>query len=88
MRAWSPRAGGGLSYNRINNTVWSDERLNPPFFANAFATVQDNVPILYTLGPNYPPNPALGRGLDANGGIVGARIDLRVIDPETTLPYS
>lgn len=82
------RAGGGVSYNRINNTVWSDERLNPPFFANAFATVQDNVPIVYALGPNYPPNPALARGLDENGGIRGARIDLRVIDPETTLPYS
>jgi hypothetical protein len=82
------RAGGGVTYNRINNTVWSDERLNPPFFANAFATVQDNVPIVYTRGPDYPPNPALARGLDANGGIRGARIDLRVIDPETTLPYS
>lgn len=82
------RAGGGVSYNRINNTVWSDERLNPPFFANAFASVQDNVPIVYTLGPDYPPNPALSRGLDANGGIRGARIDLRVIDPQTTLPYS
>ena len=81
------RAGGGLTYNRINNTVWSDERLNPPFFANAFATVQDGIPILYTLGPNYPPNPALSRGLDENGGLRGARIDLRVIDPETTLPY-
>jgi hypothetical protein len=82
------RAGGGVSYNRINNTVWSDERLNPPFFANAFATVQDGIPIVYTKGPNYPTNPALGRGLDENGGIRGARIDLRVIDPETTLPYS
>jgi TonB dependent receptor-like, beta-barrel len=82
------RAGGGLSYNRINNTNWSDERLNPPFFANAFATIQDNIPIVYTLGPNYPQNPALGRGLDQNGGIKGARIDLRVIDPEATLPYS
>ncbi len=82
------RAGGGVSYNRINNTVWSDERLNPPFFANAFATVQDGIPIVYTVGPNYPPNPALARGLDENGGIRGARIDLRVIDPETTLPYS
>jgi carboxypeptidase family protein len=82
------RAGGGISYNRINNTVWSDERLNPPFFANAFATVQDNIPIVYSIGPDYPPNPALGRGLDANGGIRGARIDLRVIDPETTIPYS
>jgi hypothetical protein len=82
------RAGGGVTYNRINNTVWSDERLNPPFFANAFANVQDAIPILYTLGPNYPPNPALGRGLDDRGGIRGARIDLRVIDPEVTLPYS
>jgi len=82
------RAGGGLSYNRINNTVWSDERLNPPQFANAFAQLGDNIPILYTLGPNYPQNPALSRGLDANGGIRGARIDLRVIDPEVNLPYS
>jgi Carboxypeptidase regulatory-like domain len=82
------RTGGGLSYNRINNTVWSDERLNPPFFANAFATVQDNIPIVYTLGPDYPPNPALNRGFDENGGLRGARIDLRVIDPATTLPYS
>jgi hypothetical protein len=81
-------APAAASYNRINNTVWSDERLNPPFFANASATVQDGIPILYTLGPNYPPNPALSRGLDENGGIRGARIDLRVIDPETTLPYS
>jgi hypothetical protein len=82
------RAGGGLTYNRINNTVWSDERLNPPQFANAFASVQDGIPILYTLGPNYPQNPALSRGLDENGGIRGARIDLRVIDPQATLPYS
>lgn len=82
------RAGGGLSYNRINNTVWSDERLNPPQFANAFATIQDNVPIAYTRGPIYPPNPALSRGLDQNGGIRGARVDLRVIDPNATLPYS
>ena len=51
------RAGGGLSYNRINNTVWSDERLNPPFFANANATVQDGVPLLYTLGPELSAEP-------------------------------
>jgi hypothetical protein len=77
-----------VSYNRINNTVWSDERLNPPQFANAFANVQDNIPIVYTLGPVYPQNPALSRGLDERGGILGARVDLRVIDPEATLPYS
>jgi hypothetical protein len=50
--------------------------------------VQDGVPIVYTLGPDYPQNPALSRGLDERGGIRGARIDLRVIDPNVKLPYS
>ena len=95
--AWDPkgdattvfRGGAGVSYNRINNTVFSDERLNPPQFAQATTNIQDpSVPILYTLGPDYPPNPALGRGLDANGGIRGARVALRVVDPETVIPYS
>jgi hypothetical protein len=94
--AWDPggnarfvvRAGAGLTYNRINNTVFSDERLNPPQFAAATASIQDpSVPILYTLGP-YPPNPALGRGLDERGGIRGARVELRVVDPAIGLPYS
>ena len=81
------RAGGGTSYNRVNNTVFSDERLNPPQFAQAATTVQDaSAPILYTLGPTYPPNPALGRGLDANGGIRGARVALRVVDPAVQSP--
>jgi hypothetical protein len=82
------RAGGGLSYNRINNTVFSDERLNPPQFASAAATVQDGIPLLYTLGPTYPANPALGRGLDALGGIRGARVDLRAMDSDVVTPYS
>jgi hypothetical protein len=94
--AWDPkgdarfvvRGGAGLSYNRINNTAFSDERLNPPQFAAATASVQDpSVAILYTLGPTYPANPALGRGLDANGGIRGSRVDLRVVDPALQLPY-
>jgi hypothetical protein len=81
------RGGAGISYNRINNTVFSDERLNPPQFAQAATTIQDaSVPILYTLGPTYPPNPALGRGLDANGGIRGARVALRVVDPALEIP--
>lgn len=94
--AWDPkgdatlvfRAGTGVSYNRINNTVWSDEKFNPPQFASAAASIQNSVPMLYTLGPNYPANPALGRGVDANGGIIGARVNLRVIDPGTTTPYA
>ncbi|HEY3381018.1 MAG TPA: TonB-dependent receptor [Vicinamibacterales bacterium] len=94
--AWDPtttgrmvvRGGWGISYNRINNTVWSDEKFNPPQFAQATAGVQNGTPIVYTLGPNYPDNPALGRGVDANGGIKGARVALRVIDPATTTPYS
>jgi hypothetical protein len=84
---WVVRGGAGVSYNRINNTVYSDERLNPPQFAQASTTIQDpSVKIAYTLGPNYPENPALGRGLDANGGIQGARVALRVIDPQIVLP--
>jgi hypothetical protein len=94
--AWDPkgdatfvvRGGAGLSYNRINNTAFSDERLNPPLFASASTSVQDpSVGILYTLGPSYPANPALGRGLDANGGIRGSRVALRVVDPDLQLPY-
>jgi hypothetical protein len=80
------RAGGGLSYNRLNNTTFSDERLNPPQFAQAVASIQNGVPIVYALGPSYPDNPALGRGLDANGGIRGARVALRVIDPNAQTP--
>jgi hypothetical protein len=94
--AWDPtsngalviRGGAGLSYNRINNTVFSDERLNPPQFASAAASVQDGIPLLYTLGPTYPENPALGRGLDALGGIRGARVDLRAMDSEAVTPYA
>lgn len=80
------RAGFGKSFNRINNTVFSDERLNPPQFAHAFGSVQDGTPIVYSLGPNFAPNPALGRGLDEKGGIIGARVALRVVDPELAMP--
>jgi hypothetical protein len=80
------RAGFGKTYNRINNTVFTDERLNPPQFAHAFGSVQDGTPIVYSLGPNFTPNAALGRGLDANGGIVGARVELRVVDPSLEMP--
>lgn len=94
--AWDPagdaqlvvRGGAGVSYNRINNTAFSDERLNPPLFAAATTSIQTpSVPIVYTLGPSYSPNPALGRGLDENGGIRGARVELRAIDPAITIPY-
>jgi len=80
------RAGFGKTYNRINNTAYSDERLNPPQFAHAFGSVQDGTPIVYSLGPNFAPNPALGRGLDENGGLIGSRVALRVVDPELEMP--
>ena len=80
------RAGFGKSYNRINNTVFSDERLNPPQFAQAFGSVQDGTPIVYSLGPDFAVNTALGRGLDARGGIIGARVALRVVDPALEMP--
>ena len=80
------RAGGGISYNRPNNTTFSDERLNPPQFAHAFGSIQDGTPIVYSLGPDFALNTALGRGVDARGGIVGARVGLVVIDPELVIP--
>ncbi len=80
------RGGYGMSYNRINNTVFSDERLNPPQFAHAFGSVQDGTPIVYSLGPDFTPNEALGRGLDERGGIRGARVDLRVVDADVITP--
>jgi hypothetical protein len=80
------RAGFGRTFNRINNTVFTDERLNPPQFAHAFGSVAEGTPIVYSLGPDFAPNPALGRGLDENGGLVGARVDLRVVDPQLEMP--
>ena len=32
------RGGAGVSYNRINNTVWTGEWQNPPHFAQASTT--------------------------------------------------
>jgi hypothetical protein len=94
--AWDPSSNGalvfhggvGVSYNRVNNTNYTDERLNPPLFAAATASIPNGVPMLYTLGPAYPNNPALGRGVDAHGGILGARVNLRVIDPNLVTPYA
>lgn len=80
------RGGGGISYNRINNTVFSDERLNPPQFARAVGSIQDGTPIVYSLGPDFRINAALGRGIDPRGGIIGARVSLRVVDPALVIP--
>ena len=87
-QARSSARGGGLSYNRINNTVWSDERLNPPFFAQRLrdgaGQRADRLHARTELSaePRARPRPRRQRRHR------GARIDLRVIDPETTLPYS
>lgn len=82
------RGGAGISYNRINNTVWTGEWQNPPHFARATTTIFDRAPIIYTMGPEYPQNPALGAGLDANGGIRGVRIALTALDPDVETPYA
>jgi hypothetical protein len=81
------RGGAGLTYNRINHTVFSDERLNPPQFAQAVTDIfTPSIPIVYRLGPDYPQNPALARGIDERGGIRGARLSLRVIDADVVTP--
>jgi hypothetical protein len=82
------RAGAGVSYNRINNTVWTGEWQNPPHFAQASTSIFDRVPIVYTMGPTYPQNPALAAGLDERGGIRGARIGLTALDPDVETPYA
>jgi hypothetical protein len=82
------RGGTGMSYNRINNTVWTGEWQNPPHFAQASTTIFDRVPIVYTTGPDYPQNPALAAGLDDRGGIRGARISLTALDPDVVTPYA
>jgi hypothetical protein len=85
---WVIRGGAGLTYNRINNTVFSDERLNPPQFAQASANIFSGIPIVYGLGPDFRGNPALGRGLDERGGIRGARVSLRVVAPDVVTPHA
>jgi hypothetical protein len=82
------RGGAGVSYNRINNTVWTGEWQNPPHFAQASTTIFDAVPIVYTMGPAYPQNPALAAGLDDRGGIKGARLSLTALDPDVETPYA
>lgn len=82
------RGGAGVSYNRINNTVWTGEWQNPPHFAQASTNIFDATPIVYTMGPNYPQNPALAAGLDERGGIRGARINLTALDPDVVTPYA
>jgi len=82
------RGGAGVSYNRINNTVWTGEWQNPPHFAQASTRAGDAIPIVYTMGPNYPQNPGLGRGLDERGGLRGARITLTALDPDVETPYA
>ena len=94
--SWDPRGtgstvlrgGAGISYNRINNTVWTGEWQNPPHFAQSSTNIFSSVPIVYTTGPDYPENPALAAGLDENGGIQGARLNLTALDPEVETPYA
>ena len=68
--------------------MWTGEWQNPPHFAQASTTIFDSVPIVYTMGPAYPQNPALGAGLDERGGIRGARLSLTALDPDVETPYA
>lgn len=82
------RGGFGVSQNRIMNTNWTDNRFQPPLYAEVASGVFQGTPVIYNLGdvtrPNFgfPPNPSLSVGLDERNGIRGSRVFLRgVIDP-------
>lgn len=97
------RGGGGISYNRLPNVLFSNTRGNPPFFARYqiccgtsaadFSTPFAGGQILYALGANnspssYPVNPALGVGIDpATGSPLGRSVEIYGSPAEAPNPY-
>ena len=87
------RAGYGISYDRIPTLPAENYRLNPPLRATAVLGYFFGTPTFnYSLGDTskpyygYPVNPALQVGLNAQGGINGARVSLQSVDPNLRSP--
>ena len=110
--AWSPqrfneklvvRGGAGISYNRIENYLFTNTRGNPPFFARYgiccgtstqdFSTPFNGGQILYALGGSnspfsYPANPALATGINpVTGTPNGTSVEIYGSLPKEPTPY-
>ncbi|HKG98593.1 MAG TPA: TonB-dependent receptor, partial [Pyrinomonadaceae bacterium] len=97
------RGGFGISYNRIQEGVFSNTRGNPPFFARFaiccgtaatdFGSPFAGGQILYALGSNnspfsYPANPALALGIDpVTGAIPNRTVEIYGTLADTPTPY-
>lgn len=97
------RGGFGVHYNRIPETVFSNTRGNPPFFAryqiccgtsaSDFSTPFAGGQILYALGASsspfsYPANPALAVGIDpATGAPLNRTVEVYGALADTPMAY-
>lgn len=92
------RGGYGISYDKIFFNVGANSRFNPPFFGLAalssvfFGDDTSNFPLLGD-DPNDIFGGFLGKkvvepfGFDEFGGIIGQRVNLRVLDPNIRDSY-
>jgi hypothetical protein len=100
--AWDPtgngetavRGGYGLAFDRLMNLPAENYRHSPPLRASVVLGQQFGTPLFtYSLGDptkpyiGYPVDPALRVGLDERNGVIGARVNLTVVDPDLKSPY-
>ena len=100
--AWDPtgtgqtavRGGYGLAFDRLMNLPAENYRHSPPLRASVVLGQQFGTPLFtYSLGDaskaylGYPVDPALRVGLDPRNGVIGARVNLTVVDPDLKSPY-
>ena len=87
------RGGYGVAYEKLFFNVVANARFNPPFYARAVLSGNQAQPFL-----GSDPNDVFGGfigtvipgadlGLDARGGIQGARVKLRALDPNLRDSY-
>ncbi|MFQ5929776.1 MAG: TonB-dependent receptor domain-containing protein, partial [Acidobacteriota bacterium] len=92
------RGGYGISYDKIFFNVGANSRFNPPFFGLASLSdifFGDDLSTFPLLGPD--PDDIFGGflgivvapalGFDERGGVIGTRLNLRVLDPNIRDSY-